>query len=93
MKAPTNSPPIRLDSGVRVLHFDVLMPHQCPSAQIRPIQVRRALEVLDRLLVLRPQRIVVAHETAYLRSVLVDGEKIVRKFRELKAVFGHIKDV
>ena len=78
---------------MQVLDLDIFVPHERPGGEVRLVELRRATEVLNRAFWFAAQRIVVAHETAYLRSVLVDGEKIVRKFRELKAVFGHIKDV
>ena len=65
---------------MRVLHLDVLMTHQRPSAQVRSIQVRCPFEVLYRLLVFRSQRVMVADEAANLRPVLVNREKVVCEF-------------
>jgi hypothetical protein len=51
---------VGLDRRVRVLRLDVLVPEQRPRGEVRPVELRGAPEVLDRLLVLLPERVVVA---------------------------------
>ena len=50
--ALTYSAPVRLDSRMRVLHLDVLVAHERPGGEVRPVELSGAPEILDGLLVL-----------------------------------------
>lgn len=56
----TDSTAIARDSGVRVLDLDILVPHQRPCREVASVELERSAEVDDSLLVLAPERVVVA---------------------------------
>jgi hypothetical protein len=59
----TNGSTVRFDCGMRVLEFHVLVAKECPRRKIGPIEISRTAEVLDCLLMLRPDRIVIAWQS------------------------------
>jgi hypothetical protein len=56
----TDSASIASDSSIRVLDLDVLVTHQRPSREVASVKLERSAEVDDGLLVLAPERVVVA---------------------------------
>lgn len=56
----TNSSTISFNGGMTVVHLDELVPHERPSGQIIAVELKRALEVLNRLGMIAPRRVKVA---------------------------------
>jgi hypothetical protein len=52
---------VRLNRGVRVLHLDILVTHERPGGEVRPIELRSTLEVSNGLFVFCSQRVVVTY--------------------------------
>jgi hypothetical protein len=50
-----HSTAVRLNRCVRVFHLYVFVAHECPSGEVRSIELRSAPKVPNGLLVFRPQ--------------------------------------
>ena len=70
-----HSLPVGFDRGLRIFHLHVLVTHQCPSAEVVPVQLKCPPEVSHRLLVLRPERVVISYDAASLWLVLDDAKQ------------------
>ena len=72
---------VRFNRSVRVLHLDILVTHERPGGEVRPIELRSTPEVSNGLLVFRSQRVVVTYTCTRvpLMSIPVrrEGEKFV----------------
>lgn len=56
----THGSTICFDSGMRIFHFNILVPHQSPCSETGPIKLRRSSEVFDGFLMIRPQGVVIS---------------------------------
>jgi hypothetical protein len=52
---------IRLDRSVRVLHLNILVAHERPGGEVRPIELRSTPEVSNGFFVFCSQRVVVTY--------------------------------
>jgi hypothetical protein len=67
---------VRLNRSVRVLHLDILVTHERPGGEVRPIELRSTLEVSNGLFMFCSQRVVVTYTCPRLprMSILVRRE-------------------
>ncbi len=56
-----HGPAIRFNRRVRVLHLDILVAHQRPGGEVRPIELRSTPEVSNGLFMFCSQRVVVTY--------------------------------
>jgi len=52
---------VRLNRSVRVLHLDILVTHERPGREVRPVELRSTPEVSNGLFVFCSQRVVVTY--------------------------------
>jgi hypothetical protein len=52
---------VRLNRSMRVLHLDILVTHERPGGEVRPIELRSTPEVSNGLFVFCSQRVVVTY--------------------------------
>lgn len=63
--------PIGLNGARDILHLEILVPHERPGRQTRPIQLQRLPKVNNRFEVLAHETVVVADHAAGLGRVFV----------------------
>jgi hypothetical protein len=66
---------VRLNCSVRVLHLDILVTHERPGGEVRPIELRGTPEVSNGLFVFCSQRVVVTYNMYPSFSDVQSSEK------------------
>lgn len=86
---------IRLNRSVRVLHLDILVTHERPGGEVRPIELCSTPEVSNGLFMFCSQRVVVTYAwpRISLMSVLRGGNLRTDKTTDLGTVFVERKEV
>ena len=86
---------VRLDRSVRVLHLDILVTHERPGGEVRPIELRSTPEVSNGFFVFCSQRVVVTYSSSsHDHSIEKRGGKIrTNKTTDLGTVFVESKKV
>jgi len=62
---------VRLNRSVRILHLDVLVTHERPGGEVRPIELRSTPEVSNGLFVFCSQRVVVTYTCPRVRLISI----------------------
>mmetsp|Transcript_34377 Transcript_34377/g.77477 ORF Transcript_34377/g.77477 Transcript_34377/m.77477 type:complete len:319 (+) Transcript_34377:61-1017(+) len=85
--------PVGLDGCRRVSDLDVFVAHECPSREVVRVKLQGALKIENCLFVLTLERVVIANDTACLRSVFLVLHGTVSNETELCLLFFHVQDV
>mmetsp|Transcript_11869 Transcript_11869/g.21930 ORF Transcript_11869/g.21930 Transcript_11869/m.21930 type:complete len:328 (+) Transcript_11869:498-1481(+) len=76
-----------------ILHFNVLVPQQCPCAQIRSIEFECSLKVLHSLFVPALARVVITDDDASLWSIFVHRHRSMCEMRKRDFLILHVEDI
>jgi hypothetical protein len=80
-------------AAAEFFHFHKFVTHERPCRQITAIELQGALKVRHSLFMLTAQRIVIADDTACLKTVLVNLDISMRKDTKANFVLLHVQDV